>query len=67
MNAGTSTIRTSVAATRTTSASPSPNIRMNETWAAVYAAKDIDMMSAAAVMIRPVWPMPCATVSSLRT
>jgi hypothetical protein len=54
MNAGTSTIRTRVASTRIASVRPSPNIRMTVTWAAINAAKEIDMMSAAAVMIRPV-------------
>ena len=65
MNAGTSTIRTSVASTRTASVRPRPNNRMTDTWAAINAAKEIDMMSAAAVMIRPVWAMPRATLSSL--
>ena len=65
MNAGTRTIRTSVASTSTASVRPSPNIRMNDTLAAINAAKEIDMISAAAVMTRPVRAIPRATLSSL--
>ena len=65
MNAGTSTIRTSVASTSTASVSPSPNIRMNDTCAAISAANEIDITSAAAVITRPVRASPSATLSSL--
>ena len=65
MNAGTSTIRTSVASTRTASVRPSPNSRMNATLAAISAANEIDMINAAAVTTRPVRAMPSATLSSL--
>ncbi len=41
-----------VASTRMASVSPTPNIRMNDTLAAANAAKEIDMMTAAAVMTR---------------
>ena len=53
MNAGTSTIRTSVASVRIASVRPSPNIRMNDTCAAISAANEIDITSAAAVTTRP--------------
>jgi hypothetical protein len=66
MNAGTS-MRTSVASTSTAGVSPRPNIRMNDTCAAVNAANEIDMISAAAVMTRPVCASPGATLSSLST
>lgn len=65
MKAGTSSIRTRVASASTASARPSPNIRMNETSAAISAAKEIDMISAAAVMTRAVCVNPSATLSSL--
>ena len=65
MNAGTSTIRTSVASTRTASVRPNPNKRMNDTWAAMSAANEIDITSAAAVITRPVRATPSATLSSL--
>ena len=54
MNAGTSTVRTRVASTRMARVRPRPNIRMNDTWAAVSAANEIDITRAAAVMTRPV-------------
>jgi hypothetical protein len=38
MNAGTRTIRTRVASTRIATVKPTPNIRMNDTCAAVSAA-----------------------------
>ena len=63
MNAGTSTIRTSVASTSTASVKPSPNIRMNDTSAAISAANEIDITSAAAVMTRPVRARPSATLT----
>ncbi len=47
-------MRTSVASTSTASVRPRPNIRMNDTLAAISAANEIDMISAAAVMMRPV-------------
>ena len=47
-------MRTSVASTRIASVRPMPNIFMTVTCAAINAANEIDMMSAAAVMIRPV-------------
>ncbi len=65
MNAGTRTIRTKVASTRTASVRPSPNIRMNDTLDAISAAKEIDMINAAAVTTRPVRAIPRATLSSL--
>jgi len=65
MNAGTSRIRTSVASTSTATVSPNPNKRMKDTFAAISAAKEIVMMSAAAVITRPVWATPRATLSSL--
>ena len=65
MNAGTSTIRTSVASASTASVRPSPNIRMNDTCAAISAANDIDITNAAAVITRPVRATPSATLSSL--
>ena len=61
MNAGTSSMRTSVASTSTASVSPTPNIRMNETCAAVSAANAIDINSAAAVTTRPVRATPSMT------
>ena len=48
-------MRTSVASPSTASVSPTPNIRMNDTWAAIIAANEIDMINAAAVITRPVW------------
>ena len=65
MNAGSSTIRTSVASTSTASVSPRPNIRMKDTCAAISAANEIDITSAAAVTTRPVRATPSATLSSL--
>ena len=65
MNAGTKTIRTNVASASTASVRPTPNIRMNDTWAAMSAANEIDMISAAAVTTRPVRATPKATLSSL--
>ena len=65
MEAGSSTIRTSVASTRTASVRPSPSIRMNCTWAPNRAANDIDITSAAAVITRPVRANPSATLLSL--
>ena len=47
-----------MASTRTASVRPTPNIRMNDTWAAIIAANEIDMISAAAVTTRPVWARP---------
>ena len=64
MNAGTSSMRTSVASTKTAAVSPTPNIRMNETCAAINAANAIDINSAAAVTTRPVRATPSATASS---
>ena len=54
MNAGTRTRRTRVASTSTARVRPTPNIRMNDTLAAISAAKEIAMISAAAVITRPV-------------
>src|SRR6201997_846135 len=65
MNAGTRTIRTSVASASTAKVKPSPNIRMNDTCAAISAANEIDMISAAAVITRPVRAIPKTTLSSL--
>jgi Zn-dependent alcohol dehydrogenase len=65
INAGTSTVLIMVASTRMASVRPTPNIRMNDTWAAANAANEIDMTSAAAVMTRPVRARPSATLSSL--
>ena len=65
MKAGTNTIRTRVASARTASVSPRPNIRITEVLAAINAANEIDMISAAAVITRPVWAIPSATASSL--
>ena len=65
MKAGTSTVRTRVASTRTAMVSPRPNIRMNDTSAAISAPNDIDITRAAAVITRPVWASPSATLSSL--
>ncbi len=64
MNAGSSTMRTSVASTMTASVSPTPNIRMNDTLEAINAANEIDITRAAAVTTRPVRAMPRATLSS---
>ena len=66
MNAGTSTIRTRVASTSTASVSPTPNIRMNDTCAAISAANEIDITSAAAVTTRPVRARPSATLRRCR-
>jgi hypothetical protein len=65
MNAGTRTIRTRVASTSTASVNPTPSIRMNDTWAGINAAKEIDITSAAVVTTRPMPAMPCAVLSSL--
>jgi hypothetical protein len=65
MNAGSSAIRTRVASASTASVRPSPKIRMNDTWAAISAAKAIAMINAAAVTTRPVRASPSATLSSL--
>ena len=65
MKAGTRISRTKVASTRIASVRPTPNIRMNDTCAAIRAAKEIDMTSAAAVMTRPVRATPSATLSSM--
>jgi len=65
MNAGTSSIRTRVASASTASVSPTPNIRKNDTSVALSAAKEIDMISAAAEITRPVPASPSATLSSL--
>src|SRR6478736_3525714 len=67
MNAGSRTIRTKVASTRIASVRPRPNSRMNETCAAISAANEMDMTTAAAVTTRPVRAMPNATLSSLST
>jgi hypothetical protein len=64
-HAGTSTIRTSVASTSTATVSPNPNSRMNDTCAAIKAAKEMAMISAAAVITRPVWAAPSTTLLSL--
>jgi hypothetical protein len=53
MNAGTSSTRTSVASPRMANVKPRPNIRMNDTPAAIIAANEIDMINAAAVITRP--------------
>ena len=58
MNAGSRTIRTSVVSARIASVRPSPNIRMNDTCAAISAANEMDITSAAAVTTRPVRAMP---------
>ena len=65
MNAGTKTIRTSVASATTASVRPTANIRINATCAAISAAKEIDITSAAAVTTRPVRATPNATLSSV--
>jgi hypothetical protein len=65
INAGSSTIRTSVASAATASVRPTPNIRMNDTCAAINAANEIDITRAAAVTTRPVRATPSATLSSL--
>ena len=65
MNAGTSSIRTRVASISTATVSPRPNIRIMHTRAAINAANDIDISSAAAVITRPVCATPSATLSSL--
>ena len=54
MNAGTRIMRTSVASPTMANVKPRPNIRMNDTWAAIIAANEIDMINAAAVITRPV-------------
>ena len=58
-------MRTSVASPTMANVKPRPNIRMNDTWAAIIAANEIDMINAAAVITRPVWATPSATLSSL--
>ena len=58
-------MRTSVASTSTASVRPTPNIRMNDTCAAISAANEIDITSAAAVTTRPVRARPSATLPSL--
>src|SRR6201997_2377837 len=65
MNAGTRTIRTSVASASTAKVRPSPNIRMNDTCATMRAANEIDITSAAAVITRPVRAIPKTTLSLL--
>ena len=65
MKAGTRMSRTRVASTRIASVRPTPNIRMNDTCAAISAAKEIDITNAAAVMTRPVRASPRATLSSM--
>ena len=65
MNAGTRMRRTRVASASTARVRPRPNIRMNDTWAAISAAKEIAMINAAAVITRPVCATPSATLSSL--
>ena len=67
MNAGISAIRIKVASASTANVRPSPNIRMKETSAAMSAANEIDMTTAAAVTTRPVRAIPRATLSSLRS
>ena len=64
MNAGSNSMRTSVASTTTASVSPRPNILMNDTCAAIKAANEIAISSAAAVTTRPERARPCATASS---
>ena len=64
-DAGTSSIRTSVASLTTATVSPNPNNRMNDTCAAINAAKEIAMINAAAVITRPARATPSATLSSL--
>ena len=54
-----------MASTRIASVSPVPNKRITATWAAINAANEIAMISAAAVITRPVWAKPRATLSSL--
>lgn len=56
MNAGTSSIRTSVASTRTATVNLKPISRITDTSAAINAAKEIIMISAAAVITRAVSP-----------
>ena len=65
MNAGTSTSRTNVASTRIASVRPVPNNRMTDTWAAINAANEIAMISAAAVITRPVPARPPRMACSL--
>ncbi len=58
-------MRTTVASTTTARVNPTPNMRMNDTCAAIKAANEIDITSAAAVTTRPVRATPSATLSSL--
>lgn len=58
-------IRTSVASASTASVRPTPKIRMTDTCAAINAANEIDITSAAVVTTRPVRARPRATLSSL--
>ena len=65
MVAGTSTMRTTVASTRTAVASPSPSIFSDGTGLATKLRKTATMMSAAEVTTRPVPASPRATASVL--
>ena len=58
-------MRTKVASTRIARVKPRPNIRMNDTWAAISAANEMDITTAAAVTTRPLRAIPNATLSSL--
>ena len=58
-------MRTRVASAKTASVSPTPNIRKKDTCAPDSAAKEMAMMSAAAVITRAVPASPSATLSSL--
>jgi hypothetical protein len=53
MNAGIDTIRINVASASTASVGPSPNIRKNDTSAAIDAANEMDITTAAAVTTPP--------------
>ena len=65
MKTGTSTIRTSVASASTARVRPRPSIRMNDTWAGINAANEIDITNAAVVTTRPMPAMPKAMLSSV--
>jgi hypothetical protein len=57
MNAGSRTIRTSVASAGIASVRPSPNIRTNDTCGSISAAIEMDITSSAAVTTRPIRAM----------
>ena len=65
MVAGTSSVRTMVASTRTAMASPTPSCLMARTSPAAKPAKTMTMRHAAEVMMRPLRCRPTATARSL--